>query len=62
MSVFLLIWTEFSDIVGKFRFLYVRKKIFWQLPAQKMVDVSDTTVNNDIFVDDVKAAIKAIKE
>ena len=27
-----------------------------------MADVSDTTVNNDIFVDDVKTAIKAIKE
>ena len=28
MSAFFLIWTEFSDIVGKFRFHYVRKKIF----------------------------------
>ena len=27
-----------------------------------MADVSDTTVNSDIFVDDVKTAIKAIKE
>ena len=27
-----------------------------------MVGVSDTTVNSDIFVDDVKTAIKAIKE
>ena len=27
-----------------------------------MVDISDTTVNSDIFVGDVKTAIKAIKE
>ena len=27
-----------------------------------MADVSDTTVNSDIFVDDVKTAIKTIKE
>ena len=27
-----------------------------------MADVSDTTVNSDIFVDDVKTAVKAIKE
>ena len=27
-----------------------------------MVDVSNTTVNSDIFVDDVKTAITAIKE
>ena len=40
--------------------MYVRN--FWRLPAQKMADVSDTTVNNDIFVDDVKTAIKAIIE
>ena len=28
----------------------------------KMADVSDTTVYSDIFVDDIKTAIKAIKE
>ena len=27
-----------------------------------MVHLSDTTVNSDIFVDDVKTAVKAIKE
>ena len=27
-----------------------------------MADVSDTTVNSDIFVDDVKTAVEAIKE
>ena len=27
-----------------------------------MADVSNTTVNSDIFVDDVKTAAKAIKE
>ena len=27
-----------------------------------MADVSDTTFNSDIFVDDVKTAVKAIKE
>ena len=30
--------------------------------VDKMVDVSDTTVNSDIFVDDIKTAIIAIKE
>ena len=30
--------------------------------ATKMVNVSDATVNSDIFVDDVKTTIKAIKE
>ena len=28
----------------------------------KMADVSDTTVNSDIFVDDIKTAVIAIKE
>ena len=30
--------------------------------VEKMADLSDTTVNSDIFVDDVKTAIKAMKE
>ena len=30
--------------------------------VEKMADQSDTTVNSDIFVDDVKTAIKAMKE
>ena len=30
--------------------------------VDKMVDVSDTTVNSEIFVDDIKTAIIAIKE
>ena len=30
--------------------------------ATKMVNVSDATVNSDIFVDGVKTTIKAIKE
>ena len=33
-----------------------------QLALAKMADVSDTTVNSDIFVDDIKTAIIAIKE
>ena len=27
-----------------------------------MADVSDTTVNSDIFLDDIKTAVRAIKE
>ena len=33
--------------------------MFW---VDKMADVSDTTVNSDIFVDDIKTAAIAIKE
>ena len=33
-----------------------------EILATKVVDASDTTVNSDIFVDNVKITIKAIKE
>ena len=33
-----------------------------EILATKVVDASDTTVNSDIFVDNVKITMKAIKE
>ena len=40
-------------------YIYIYYFVFW---VDKMADVSDTTVNSDIFVDDIKTAAIAIKE
>ena len=50
----------------KVKFLLFHRSFLFFYPNSpertKMADVRSTTVNSDIFVDDVKTAIKAIKE
>ena len=52
--------------IQAYRYLGANKDViilkFRSVIMIKMADVSDTTVNSDIFVDDVKTVMKAIKE